>query len=228
MCFTSKTTRCLPIGLLSVLTSWCPEIWPRIWTPGYWTLWFDTANPGLHPTVALCLFADVSCAIQLEFPFFLYFLTGTDLLVWLTNYSFVIYCDKNPIQASFLLFTVIYFLVSTFRNLLFVHGHRDVVSVPAPINQLYTDARVCERQRTAVTISFLFMLSDSNRDWDIAKFFFWCLMRLFLSPQLTASSHLTMSHIEESDGIAFKSAPSVSVLVACMFLCGWTWERPGR
>lgn len=56
-------------------------------------------------------------------------------------------------------------------------------------------------------------------------FFFWCLMCLFLSLQLTASSNLTMSHIQGSSGIAFKSAPRVSVHVACMFLCEWTCVR---
>lgn len=55
--------------------------------------------------------------------------------------------------------------------------------------------------------------------------FFLCLMRVFLSLQLTASSNLTMSHIQGSNGIAFKSAPCVSVHVACMFLCEWTCVR---
>lgn len=50
-------------------------------------------------------------------------------------------------------------------------------------------------------------------------------MCLFLSLQLTASSNLTMSHIQGSSGIAFKSAPRVSVHVACMFLCEWTCVR---
>lgn len=108
-------------------------------------------------------------------------------------------------------------------------------SVPAPINRVYTDAH-WERQRTASTISCLFMLPDSNRDWDIAKFFFLgfflCLMCLFLSLQLTASSKLTMSHIQGSSGIAFKSAPCLSVHAACMFLGEWTcvrgWTGNGR
>lgn len=44
-----------------------------------------------------------------------------------------------------------YFPVSAFRARLFVRGRRDVVdvvSVAAPTNQVCTDARVCERQRT--------------------------------------------------------------------------------
>lgn len=55
-------------------------------------------------------------------------------------------------------------------------------------------------------------------------FFFLCLMCLFLSLQLTASSNLTISHIQESGGIAFKSARGVSVLHACFCVSAPVWE----
>lgn len=90
-------------GLLRVLTSWCPEICSESELQAVGRCGFTRATQAFPQLLfsALLLTLAVPIIIAVRIPLFLYFLTGTDLLVWLTNYSFVIYCDKDPFKLHF-------------------------------------------------------------------------------------------------------------------------------